>query len=176
MHSNPTLDWSHSAAECVDKPRSGPRVVFALAAGDPAVTLSTARNNLGDTRAEAPTADVVVDRVAAAARFDELFPAARVDLVKIDVQGFEHLVVEGMLSALKRSPGAQVVLEFNPGMLAESGWPPVEVLANYRRMGFSILWLNQGALVSLSDADLVRTARSGGREGQLNLVLRGSSG
>ncbi len=44
---------------------------------------------------------------------DELAPCPQVDLVKIDVEGFEHLVLDGMNDTLERHRPA-IVLECNP--------------------------------------------------------------
>lgn len=48
----------------------------------------------------------------------------RVDLVKIDVQGFEPFVLRGMGTTLAANPGIQVVLEFFPEGLTEQRQDP----------------------------------------------------
>ena len=110
--------------------------------------------------------------LAPAIAFDDLFPKGRVDVVKIDVQGSEHLVVEGMVKALRRSPNVHVVVEFGLQMFDSSGIQPMSVLGAYRHMGFEVYWLHRDGLRSESDAELVRAARSAGPSGQLNLILR----
>jgi FkbM family methyltransferase len=144
---------------------------LALSGGDRCVSLETSINNLGDTRATRPAERQQMSMVAAAASFDELFPAAEVAVVKIDVQGFEHAVVTGMLGALRRSPGVKVILEFNPSLLSHLGARPQEVLGLYRQMGFEVRRLDGGALVPATDVELTRFALSGGPQGQVNIVL-----
>lgn len=52
----------------------------------------------------------------------------RVDLIKIDVQGFEPFVLRGMHITLAKNPGIQMVLELYPDGLAEQGQAPQSLL------------------------------------------------
>lgn len=150
---------------------------LALSGGDRTVVLQSSEHNIGDTRSSRPTQGQSVSIAAPAARFDDLFTGTPlVHVVKVDVQGFEHLVVEGMMSTLRRSRGVQVVVEFGLQMLEAAETSPIEVLRVYRRMGLDVLWLHREGLRSESDQELVRAARSGGPDGQLNLVLRWPGG
>lgn len=150
---------------------------LALSGGDRTVLLQSGEHNIGDTRSSRPMRGQAVSVAAAAARFDDVFAGQPVvHVVKVDVQGFEHLVVEGMLATLRRSSQVQVVIEFGLQMLEAAQISPIEVLGVYRRMGFEVLWLHRDGLRSETDEELVRAARSGGPDGQLNLVLRWPGG
>jgi len=64
-------------------------------------------------------------------RVDDIVPADRsVDLVKIDVEGFEPLVLQGMQAVLARSPDAAVVVEVSYIQWARFG-DPVQMLSDF---------------------------------------------
>jgi FkbM family methyltransferase len=48
----------------------------------------------------------------------------RVDLVKIDTEGAEGFILDGMQDTLRRNPTARLVLEYFPYKLEQSGYPP----------------------------------------------------
>ena len=64
-----------------------------------------------------------------AVTIDRLFGGSgqRVDFVKIDIQGAEHLALRGMRQVLAENPQMIVVLEFSPAMLKAAGVNPDEV-------------------------------------------------
>src|SRR5260221_12572148 len=51
-----------------------------------------------------------------------------VSFIKIDVQGYELAVCEGMRSTLERFPGACICIEYSPESLHELGFAPEKVL------------------------------------------------
>jgi hypothetical protein len=53
----------------------------------------------------------------------------RVDLIKMDVQGFEPFVLRGMRATLAGNPGLQLVLELFPDGLTQQGQDPQALLA-----------------------------------------------
>lgn len=145
---------------------------LALTAGTRTVILSTGEHNLGDTRSLAAEDGQSVDVVAPAAPLDELMTQGSVDVVKIDVQGSEHLVVEGMLQTLHRSRDPLLIVEFGLDTMTAAQNEPAGVLQAYRSMGFDVQWLHKDGLSRPSDEEILRAAASAGPEGQLNLVLR----
>src|SRR2546421_6110753 len=69
----------------------------------------------------------------------------RVDVVKIDVQGTDHVAVEGMTRTIERWQPT-ILVEFWPIGIEEFGHDPLNVLALYRDMGYRIAILEEPAV------------------------------
>jgi FkbM family methyltransferase len=87
-------------------------------------SIAIAEDNLGDhqviadgtndrrlQRAEMQTVDSLLSDV----------PAGAVKLIKIDVQGYEYRVVNGMRETLRRNPDVILMIEVGPGRLRKAG-------------------------------------------------------
>lgn len=61
-----------------------------------------------------------------------------VSFVKIDVQGYELAVCEGMRSTLERSPDISVVLEFMPSAMRDLGFEPSQLIKFFTERGFGV--------------------------------------
>lgn len=59
----------------------------------------------------------------------------RVDWVKIDVQGLEGKVLEGMRLAIARNPGVRIICEFWPYSLEKSGYGVTRFFETVRSVG-----------------------------------------
>ena len=55
----------------------------------------------------------------------------QIDLVKIDVEGYETAVLDGAQSLLKRSPDAILIVELNPAVLRHAGQTPQSLLDRF---------------------------------------------
>ena len=75
----------------------------------------------------------------------------RVSFIKIDVQGYEPMVCEGMTATLDKFPGASVCFEYSPGGLRELGFDPAALLAFFRGRGFRIHLLTREAAQLIED-------------------------
>ncbi|MEO5834485.1 MAG: FkbM family methyltransferase [Nakamurella sp.] len=146
---------------------------LALADAPGTVVVSTAEHNVGDTRVSAPRADAVTasTAVAAVARMDDLL-TGRVDVVKIDVQGYESEVIRGMTRIAAENPRIVVVVEFWPAALRERGLSPEAVLAEYRAAGYLVSLLRGSAPVEAETTEIMHFCDTAGPDGQANLVLR----
>ncbi|HLN03872.1 MAG TPA: FkbM family methyltransferase [Bryobacteraceae bacterium] len=75
-----------------------------------------------------------------------------VDLVKIDVQGFEGHVLRGMRATISQSPHLIILIEFWPHGLRSAGTNPIEVLTEWEDMGLRLFELtHRSTLQPLSD-------------------------
>lgn len=103
------------------------------------VTLRQFRNHFGSNGIFPDPAD---PRIAGsvqvqAAPLDELIQAP-VDLVKIDAEGSEPLIFDGMQEMIRRSPRIQIVMEFAPQMIRATV-DPLEFLRRIRGAGLRVL-------------------------------------
>ena len=74
-----------------------------------------------------------------AATLDEFFQTEgwpSIDLVKIDVEGAEATVLDGMSGLLEKSPGLKMIIEFNPALLQSAGVAPLEFLQRLSSKGW----------------------------------------
>jgi hypothetical protein len=63
----------------------------------------------------------------------------KVDLVKMDVEGAEMDVLEGMGRLLQMSPDLRMVMEFNPALLHNASVEPSKLLVRVDELGFNVL-------------------------------------
>jgi FkbM family methyltransferase len=62
----------------------------------------------------------------------------KISFVKIDVQGYELAVCQGMEETLQQNPDITVVLEFTPSMMIEMGFDPSKLIDFFVERGFKI--------------------------------------
>jgi FkbM family methyltransferase len=129
-----------------------------------AATLYRCPFNSGDNRlARGDLSDSAEFVTVQTARLDDLLPSQRIDFAKVDVQGWERSVFEGMGETFSRNPDMHVLFEFWPKGLRLAGTEPESLLALLRRSGFSIYELDghrvKPAPVAEGFADSIRGAR-----------------
>jgi FkbM family methyltransferase len=143
-------------------------VCFPWALGDAgALTpLALSGTNTGDNRLGA-SGDVLV-RVA---RLDDVLAIRPpVDVVKLDVQGWEEAALRGMEALVAGSPGLLVLVELSPGDARAAGSDPRALLDWYRSLGFAVRVQlpDEKGVLELSDDDLLAKAED---LEHVNLVL-----
>ena len=94
-----------------------------------------------------------------------------VDLIKIDVQGYEPKVIAGLRETITASPNLTLLTEFWPQGIDEAGEDANEFLQTLRELGLTLHELQpDGSLAELTDdTDLI--ARHQGRR-YTNLIGR----
>jgi len=89
---------------------------------------------------------------------DEFFKGRteKIDVIKVDVEGAEDLVLNGMTSILSRCSDLVLITEFCPSHLQEMGSSPQKYVEKLRSFGFKILpfWPGEGATRTLDMASL----------------------
>src|SRR5262249_51620915 len=105
-------------------------------------------------------------------RLDDVLHA-KVDVVKIDVQGYDHEVIEGLERTLAANPDAIVVTELSLTQLARRAIEPEAIVGRYLELGFTISTLDpSGALRRTSAAAIVEDGRAGRVPSEIPLVLQ----
>lgn len=130
-------------------------------------------DNRGDNRLYQPDPSwpsVDVDTASA----DELLVSLgieQLDLIKIDVQGAEGGVIDGLEKTIRRSTNLTLLTEFWPHGLRQAGTDPRALLGKLRSFGLELFELeSRGQLVPLIDDDQLITRFQGRR--YTNLVGR----
>jgi FkbM family methyltransferase len=73
---------------------------------------------------------------------DSVIPDHRVEVMKIDVQGFEFDVLRGALQIIQANPALLILFEFWPHGLRLSGASPEQLLKLLQETGFSLFRFN----------------------------------
>ena len=128
-------------------------------------TLYISQDNRGDNRLyphEFHTDTCRVDVVPVDELLDEL-GVPSVDVIKMDVQGYEGHVIAGMLSTIKTSARLAVLLEFWPTGLRRAGSDPCAVLRALKDCGLTLFELAAEAHVIPVRDDVALVERLSGR-------------
>jgi FkbM family methyltransferase len=120
------------------------------------LTLYTSSGNHGDNRlysndlcdgsyeVEISTVDALLENCG----------VSQVDLVKIDVQGFEGQVFRGMKETVRRSEKLIMLMEFWPFGLESAGTKPLELLTEFEAAGLALFELTgKGAVMRITDKE-----------------------
>ena len=81
-----------------------------------------------------------------------------IDLVKMDIQGFEEHALAGMSATIAANPGLTLFTEFWPAGLERAGSDPADFLRRLRAFNFDIFFIDEYAnrLEPADDATLLR--------------------
>ena len=102
-----------------------------------------ARENVGTT-------------LIACAPLDDLLGGRRVDIIKIDAEGCDHLVVEGASRTIARNPGLVIVVEFWPRLDTIRDRSPADVIDVYRQAGYNLHRIEaDGSLTAMSGDEIL---------------------
>jgi FkbM family methyltransferase len=86
-----------------------------------------------------------------------------ISFIKIDVQGYELAVCEGMKETLEKFPEAYVCFEHSPDALIELGFDPGKVLNFFRSRGYQLYMLTREApQLAADDESLERVLNEAG--------------
>ncbi len=111
---------------------------LALSDRSGAAQLFRSKDNAGMHRLYASVCCDVTSLEVPARRGDEL-ALAPLDLIKIDVEGFEPYALRGLAATLAQSPQVKILCEYSPLAMLEAGADPRLWLGWMKAQGFSIL-------------------------------------
>jgi len=93
-----------------------------------------------DTLSDSSTVEIEVD----VSPLDDLVPKGeRVDLVKIDVEGAELAVLEGMTRVIAENPDIAIIAEFGPSHLKANQISPERWFSAFRERGFDAFAIDE---------------------------------
>ncbi len=93
----------------------------------------------GGAENEADQEHITVETVTLDAYLQEAVgETLKVDVMKIDAEGAEPAILEGMTRTLEANRRLAIVIEFSPLFLGLAGYEPVPYLERLRDMGFSV--------------------------------------
>lgn len=136
--------------------------------------LHCSRFNSGDNRLTDSVQGASVD--VSVVPLDEILPTETVGLVKIDVQGYELHVVEGMQAIIERSPEIRIFFEYWPEGLAHAGCKGSDLVDFFLDRGFSLSELSNAGLRKLAGAGLMQIRKKSGRQFANLLASRDRAG
>lgn len=143
---------------------------WALAAECGFAELHLSATNSGDNRLRPAEEERERERVRTVAldALEALRPP--VDVVKLDVQGYEEAAVRGMERLLAASPEALVTCEFWPQGVREAGGDPAALLDYYRSLGCGVRVQlpDEKGVLDWGDGEILARC---GEQGHVNLVL-----
>lgn len=86
----------------------------------------------------------------------------RVDFIKIDTEGAEGLILEGMHETIKQNARIKLLIEFDPVMLKAAGTDPQKLLVGLTGRGFDIFCVDerQGKLIHVRKDEIPELART----------------
>jgi FkbM family methyltransferase len=108
-----------------------------------------------DHRAYAPVAEsrsaIDIEMVA----LDDYFqPGATVDLIKLDLQGYELHALRGAKRVLSENSAVKLLLEFWPHGLESAGLHWLELVQLLRGLGMRVLQLKHDRLIELNESEI----------------------
>ncbi|MDO8265286.1 MAG: FkbM family methyltransferase [Candidatus Parcubacteria bacterium] len=103
---------------------------------------------------------------------DFLGKTSKIDIIKIDVEGAEPYVFQGMKGVIEANPKLIIICEFWPYALKTAGFNPKDFLATLANYGFIIYLINEDKkkIEELNQEDIF--SRYGNKKSSINLLLK----
>lgn len=132
----------------------------AATARESRVTLHQTAQSMFDGLHPHPYAATIAQVEVSGRPLDALIPG-RVDLVKIDVEGAELGVLDGMARLLAEQPGMRLVVEWSPNCQRLAGHAPDALPERLRALGFHLRVIDDKAGVARDGAEVLRAFAAG---------------
>jgi len=89
---------------------------------------------------------------------DEFFGenGAKIDVIKIDAEGSEPFIFDGMENTLFNNPDIIIISEFHPDCIRKVGRDPDQYLRDIKKAGFELRIIDESAnVVDVKDDDIM---------------------
>jgi FkbM family methyltransferase len=128
---------------------------FALGAKSELLKLYKNPYNAGDNRlTTSPSNSKQTLDAVNVERLDDVSEIQRFDFVKIDVQGWELAVLEGMRQKLQKNSKAKILFEFWPHGMKMAGFDPLKLIVYMLENGFTLREESSGFQLSTENASV----------------------
>lgn len=71
---------------------------------------------------------------------DEQLAGTKIDLLKIDAEGYEPHIISGASHIIRNSPNLILMIEWFPSMIIAQGKQPIQFLRELKELGFTYIW------------------------------------
>ena len=85
---------------------------------------------------------------------------SRVDVLKMDIEGAEPLALEGMRETIERNPALVILFEFHPKAIQRLTRSPLEFLARFKELGFSLSAIDENRRTRVAVDDIAAFTES----------------
>jgi FkbM family methyltransferase len=101
---------------------------------------------------------------------DELLKNEKVDVIKIDVEGAEQSVFDGMKDIIAKNNKLAVITEFYPKAIRNFGNSPKEYLKSFIDAGFKLYRVKGKEFININESQIDSLSRGEGMEKLINIV------
>ena len=129
--------------------------IHEIALGSKSESLKLYKNpyNSGDNRLTTAIPDSANSlQSVAVERLDAIHEIQRIDFVKIDVQGWELAVLQGMVEKMKLNLRAKILFEFWPYGIKKAGVDPLQLIYFMMENGYVLKEESSGIIISKTNA------------------------
>ncbi|MBS4027068.1 MAG: FkbM family methyltransferase [Ignavibacteriales bacterium] len=112
--------------------------------------------------------EVIVEAIT----LDEYFSPSsqRVDLIKMDIQGYEPFALKGMENIIRQNPSLKIITEYWPPMIKKAGFNPEDYLKSLTSLGFHFTIINGQHIQNVEFASFESIAKSCEEHEFINLL------
>lgn len=133
--------------------------------------LNSGDNTLGAGGSGLFRQEVAVEVVA----LDEFLPGLRPDFVKVDVQGWELPVLQGMAHTLAANPQAALCVEFWPAGLRRAGYAPGDLISFLHDRGYQLRRGDDDAVLDAAALETLTRETAGLKHVDLHATKAGAA-
>jgi FkbM family methyltransferase len=90
-----------------------------------------------------PLTETLETRSIQTHRLDSFFGNEKIDVIKMDTEGHESWVLDGMEKIIQNNPKLKIIIEFNPKCLSSASINPTDFLKKIQNAGFDIYFIKE---------------------------------
>lgn len=148
LRKNIGVNWSMAPVEVVDCAAADREGYLEFV-----VPASRAANASLASTAIAPDAEKFIVKTRSV---DQITKGRAIDVCKIDVEGFESMVLQGAEQTIARSPDINIVIEWSVDQMQTAGFAPLDLLQLFKRYGLTTYHLPPSRFISNAEWEQLR--------------------